>query len=594
MNTVNMGKQIAMFRKERGLTQEVLADILNISAQAISKWENGHSLPDTALIPYLARALDCTIDSLFSMSDLVILEAWYGDGIEKKNVTTRLTGYIENNSVRIVVNTNTLGNFDDCERVLYLTVKYRNPKGIFYTYKKQNEIIHLDAQSEGNSASDGKIKIIAASYGNSLMHSDVMKQIKHYSVFNWNEYQANDELFPSNPMNDGKEYLTFVYINSEGMNTVTCCEGESIAYNESHTELFRKRTDGKNEVFIAGIEYLPPFRKGMECSLIASLAKAAAAIGVKVSYEYLMGVSGACFMFALSSPQWDYTQADGIVPFDYSEAAYRALGYKCVSTGRIDKNGREAERQKIIDSLRNGMPVLAINLRVDNAWGVICGYRMGLHKKTDLFCRTKYDLEIDSINERRLEKDCVNPDDYAYVANWPSNLIYFAQQIDRPSERENFIQSLRMFTDCFRSQKNKEYFLGHRAFEKFRDDLIDDLWYENADNGQFARRFSVAQFSAMCLKDARRAACIYLKESRKLFRGIEAEMIDKFISIYEEVYKVSEKMFELIDTAEVLEGAEARRLWTAHKRHRQAGMVDTLIELETSAFETAKNLLELM
>ncbi len=43
MNVDKMGKQIAMFRKERGLTQEALADILNISAQAISKWENGVS-----------------------------------------------------------------------------------------------------------------------------------------------------------------------------------------------------------------------------------------------------------------------------------------------------------------------------------------------------------------------------------------------------------------------------------------------------------------------------------------------------------------------------------------------------------------------
>ena len=43
MNVDKMGKQIAMFRKERGLMQEALADILNISAQAISKWENGVS-----------------------------------------------------------------------------------------------------------------------------------------------------------------------------------------------------------------------------------------------------------------------------------------------------------------------------------------------------------------------------------------------------------------------------------------------------------------------------------------------------------------------------------------------------------------------
>lgn len=328
MNTENMGRQIAMFRKERGLTQDALANILNISAQAVSKWENGHSLPDTALLPPLACALDCTIDSLFSMSDLVILDAWFGDGIKKRNVTTHLTRYIENNSLRAIVSRDIFGETAACERVLYLTVKYRNPKGVFYAYAKQNEVLSIDAYTEGMTLNGEKLRIIAAIYGNAAMHTDVMKQVKHYSVFNWDEYPANDEVFPSNPMNDKREYLTFVYINNEGINVVTCEEGEQIAYNSDRTGLLRKNEIGEIEYFIHGIDYLPPFRKGRECSLIASLSAAARAIGIKTSYEQLMGASGAGFMFAFSSPQWDYTSADGITPFDYSPAAYSSLGYK--------------------------------------------------------------------------------------------------------------------------------------------------------------------------------------------------------------------------------------------------------------------------
>jgi len=58
------GQRIAFLRKERGLTGEKLAERLNVSPQAISKWENGKCLPETALLPELARALGCSIDSL--------------------------------------------------------------------------------------------------------------------------------------------------------------------------------------------------------------------------------------------------------------------------------------------------------------------------------------------------------------------------------------------------------------------------------------------------------------------------------------------------------------------------------------------------
>lgn len=53
-------------RKELGLTQEQLASKLNVSAQAVSKWERS-SFPDTALLPMLAQALNISLDALFGI-----------------------------------------------------------------------------------------------------------------------------------------------------------------------------------------------------------------------------------------------------------------------------------------------------------------------------------------------------------------------------------------------------------------------------------------------------------------------------------------------------------------------------------------------
>ena len=42
---MDLGKNIAKYRKEKNLTQRQLADLLGISFQAVSKWENNHSMP---------------------------------------------------------------------------------------------------------------------------------------------------------------------------------------------------------------------------------------------------------------------------------------------------------------------------------------------------------------------------------------------------------------------------------------------------------------------------------------------------------------------------------------------------------------------
>ena len=64
LDSIMVGKQIVSLRKQNNFTQEMLAEKLGLTAQAVSKWENGHTLPETGLLPLLARLLNCTINSL--------------------------------------------------------------------------------------------------------------------------------------------------------------------------------------------------------------------------------------------------------------------------------------------------------------------------------------------------------------------------------------------------------------------------------------------------------------------------------------------------------------------------------------------------
>lgn len=62
---MELNRNIIRFRKERGLTQEQLANLLNVSVSAVSKWELGNNCPNLELLPSLAEIFQISIDSLF-------------------------------------------------------------------------------------------------------------------------------------------------------------------------------------------------------------------------------------------------------------------------------------------------------------------------------------------------------------------------------------------------------------------------------------------------------------------------------------------------------------------------------------------------
>lgn len=64
-----IGTQIARLRKEQEITQTALAEYLSVSPQAVSRWENGISIPDICLLPQIAAFFSVSIDDLFGVSD---------------------------------------------------------------------------------------------------------------------------------------------------------------------------------------------------------------------------------------------------------------------------------------------------------------------------------------------------------------------------------------------------------------------------------------------------------------------------------------------------------------------------------------------
>ena len=75
-----IGQNIATQRKKMGITQEKLAEICNVTPQAVSKWENDLSCPDISVLRLLANTLGVTVDELLNQEEGPLVQLVASDG----------------------------------------------------------------------------------------------------------------------------------------------------------------------------------------------------------------------------------------------------------------------------------------------------------------------------------------------------------------------------------------------------------------------------------------------------------------------------------------------------------------------------------
>ena len=113
MNQQSMGNFIAALRREKQLTQEQLAEILGVNSRSVSRWENGNSMPDYAVLPMLANELGITVAELVE-----------GKKTEKKSFFQNESSYMENYKI-------------------IMDVTRREAEGEEFTDKEKQEIVIL-------------------------------------------------------------------------------------------------------------------------------------------------------------------------------------------------------------------------------------------------------------------------------------------------------------------------------------------------------------------------------------------------------------------------------------------------------------------
>lgn len=137
--SMNLQKTITDLRREKGYTQEKLAEMLGVSTAAVSKWENGNSYPDITLLPQLAEIFDVSLDYLFSYDTAA--RKTIPEVIKEANRISKES----NRDASIALIAKTLARYPNNEMLIFELARHKftasNYKG-----KKEREVLLQDAE----------------------------------------------------------------------------------------------------------------------------------------------------------------------------------------------------------------------------------------------------------------------------------------------------------------------------------------------------------------------------------------------------------------------------------------------------------------
>ncbi len=103
MENENIGKLISKIRKEKGMTQKDLADKLNVTDRAVSKWERGLCCPDISLLKDLSSILDISISKLICGEELSDESINKTIQFTEKNIKQRIIKYFNIVLISIII-----------------------------------------------------------------------------------------------------------------------------------------------------------------------------------------------------------------------------------------------------------------------------------------------------------------------------------------------------------------------------------------------------------------------------------------------------------------------------------------------------------
>ena len=274
-----------------------------------------------------------------------------------------------------------------------------------------------------------------------------------------------------------------------------------------------------DKVYIPGLEQATWGRGGRTNSVMACLSHALDVTGEKVSYEHLMGVSGAAFRLQVAQPRWCPSSPHANCGFNCIEPAMAALDYDWVEIcgGKADAQAIARAKQATMQLIDQGRPVLYGS----EECGIIVGYTNGGEQ---LLVRP-YGAKLDG---------------YVQMKGWPWGVQKLVRGKPAPPRREIVLQSLTRAVEVANTSSYGDdrivYASGFAAYEAWIAGLLDDQRFKAMGDAFFNQALGNA-WTYDSLADARDAASKYLTSIATDFRGPTAERLGKAADLYSQINK---------------------------------------------------------
>lgn len=324
---------------------------------------------------------------------------------------------------------------------------------------------------------------------------------------------------------------------------------------------------------IINVDRLTDWIAGYQNSYMESLAVAMKTIGNKISYEFLMGISGAAFRLQIGRfPEWCGMPTDSGRGFDCISSAWRSLGYSYyrVDSGEFMGEGPKKNKKAIINSIESGCPVIAMDLEDDMCWGLIVGYsRRGDH----LFCRTK-------VNRH---------EEYTTPKKWPWLVDVVNRKDEDTDSSKLLLYSLRLAAILAHKQF-EDFSCGFNGYEDWRKGLLNDKVIQNLNDQQMKNLCEGNAIYYSHLLDARSAAAKYLFSILDMFSERQRRYISSSAKIYQEIF---ERLSKGKINAQYPWQLKNKK-WTQNMRYAQAHILEECLLLEKEAISKIESVIRLI
>ena len=150
MDQIKIGKFIASLRKEKGLTQMMLADRLGISDKTVSKWECGAGLPDVSLMLPLCEALEISVNELLTGEKLT-------DADYKKKAEVTIMNLVQENKENKKRLLHQLFFSNQCNNPLVLKSTCGCPTGLISSGSDIHYMPFPESAAHWKTLADGKL-----------------------------------------------------------------------------------------------------------------------------------------------------------------------------------------------------------------------------------------------------------------------------------------------------------------------------------------------------------------------------------------------------------------------------------------------------